>query len=120
MRCASLPRRPRGIKYGAMRLCLFALALTLSAQNATPTRPPIIDMHVHAAMRMGGQPACANTPAFLASDPRQKESNFGWKSVGCANPLLPAKTPDSYEKEVLAEYDRLNVTAVTMGEQKSV
>jgi predicted TIM-barrel fold metal-dependent hydrolase len=99
----------------------FALTVgVLSAQNAAPTRPPIIDMHVHAAMRMGGQPACANTPAFLASDPKQKESNFGWKSVACANPLLPAKTPDSYEKEVLAEYERLNVTAVAMGDEKSV
>src|SRR5215472_15211371 len=98
----------------------FAVAAGLAcAQNAT-LRPPIIDMHVHAAMSMGGQPACANTPAFLASDPKQKESNFGWKTVGCANPLLPAKTPDSYEKEVLAEMERLNVTAVVMGSEKVV
>ena len=98
---------------------VFAASL-LSAQNSTPSRPPIIDIHVHAAMSMAGQPACANTPAFLASDPKQKESPFGWKTVGCANPLLPAKTPDSYEKEVLAEFERLNVTAVVMGSEKVV
>jgi predicted TIM-barrel fold metal-dependent hydrolase len=77
-------------------------------------------MHVHAMMGMAGQPACANTPAFLASDPKQKESNFGWKTVGCANPLLPAKTPGSYEKELIAEIERLNVTAVVMGDEKTV
>jgi predicted TIM-barrel fold metal-dependent hydrolase len=94
-------------------------ASVLSAQN-TIARQPIIDMHVHAAMSMGGQPACANTPAFLASDPVQKEERFGWKPVPCANPLLPAKTPQSYEKEVLAEMERLNVTAVVMGDEKTV
>jgi predicted TIM-barrel fold metal-dependent hydrolase len=99
-----------------------AVAITvtvLSAQNAV-TRQPIIDMHVHAAMSMGGQPACANTPAFLASDPGQKEERFGWKPVPCANPLLPARTPQAYEKEVLAEMERLNVTAVVMGDEKTV
>jgi hypothetical protein len=69
---------------------------------------------------MGGQPACANTPAFLASDPKSTESRFGWKTVPCDNPLLHAKTPAAYEKEVLAEMDRLNVTAVVMGDEKSV
>jgi predicted TIM-barrel fold metal-dependent hydrolase len=102
-------------------LAAFVLAANpLAAQNAAPMKPPIIDIHVHAAVSMNGQPACANTPAFLASDPKQKESNFGWKPVGCANPLLPAKTPDAYEKEVLAEYERLNVTAVVMGNEKVV
>jgi hypothetical protein len=100
----------------------FALAVSLiSAQNATPTRPPIIDVHVHAMMGMGNvQPACANTPAFLASDPAKKEASSGWQTVGCANPLLPPKTPGSYEKEVIAEMERMNVTAVVMGDEKSV
>jgi predicted TIM-barrel fold metal-dependent hydrolase len=109
-----------------MRISLLLTAFIsgvslVAAQNATPTRPPIIDIHVHAMMGMpGAQPACANTPAFLASDPAKKEAPFGWQTVGCANPLLPAKTPESYEKEVLAEMDRLNVTAVVMGEEKTV
>lgn len=100
----------------------FAAAIaasTLSAQNSI-SRPPIIDMHVHASMSMGGQPACANTPAFLASDPAQKEDRFGWKPVPCANPLLHAKTPAAYPKEVQAEMERLNVTAVVMGDEKTV
>ena len=100
---------------------IFVLAASLlSAQNTKPTTPPIIDIHVHAAMSMAGQPACANTPAFLASDPKEKESAFGWKIVNCANPLLPAKTPNAYEKEVIAEMERLNVTAVVMGGEKIV
>jgi len=101
-------------------LATAVLAATLlSAQNAN-TRPPIIDIHVHSMLRMGGQPSCANTPAFLASDPKEKESPIGWKLVPCSNPLLPAKTPDSYEKELIAEWERLNVTAVVMGDEKSV
>ena len=108
-----------------MRVLLLTALSTLTvsflpAQNAVPLRPPIIDIHVHAAMSMAGQPACANTPAFLASDPKTEESRFGWKPVPCANPLLPAKTPDSYAKEVLAEMERLNVTAVVMGSEDVV
>ncbi len=103
------------------RLSAFAAlaAGALSAQNLIP-RQPIIDMHVHASMSAGGQPACANTPAFLASDPATKEDRFGWKPVPCANPLLPAKTPEAYPKEVQAEMERLNVTAVVMGDEKTV
>src|SRR5882724_7399149 len=95
-------------------------ASLLSAQNATSTRPPIIDIHVHAGRFAGGSPACANTPAFLASDPATKEERFGWKPVPCSNPLLPAKTPESYEKELFAEFERLNVIAVVMGDEKTV
>lgn len=36
---------------------LVSAASLAYAQNAT-LRAPIIDMHVHAAMSMGGQPAC--------------------------------------------------------------
>jgi predicted TIM-barrel fold metal-dependent hydrolase len=99
---------------------VLAVAASLAYAQNTTLRPPIIDIHVHAAMSMGGQPACANTPAFLASDPKRQESPFGWKTVPCANPLLPAKTPDAYEKEVMAEMERLNVTAVVMGDEKTV
>jgi uncharacterized protein len=113
------------LKEDRMRLThLFpALAVAtslVSAQNTTPTRPPIIDIHVHAGRFPAGAPACANTPAFLASDPATKEERFGWKPVPCSNPLLPAKTPDSYEKELFAEFERLNVIAVVMGDEKTV
>jgi predicted TIM-barrel fold metal-dependent hydrolase len=103
-----------------LSVVLFSAAALLLAQNATPTRPPIIDIHHHAMAGMAGQPACANTPAFLASDPAQKEASFGWKMVACSNPLLPAKTPQSYMPELIAEMERLNVTAVVMGDEKSV
>ena len=70
-----------------MRIMWLPAALVLgaglaSAQNATPTRPPIIDVHVHAMMGMpSAQPACANTPAFLASDPKEKEAPFGCEKL---------------------------------------
>jgi len=38
----------------------------------------------------------------------------------CTNLLEPSKTPDEYMRAVLAEYERLNVTAVVMGDRKSV
>jgi uncharacterized protein len=38
----------------------------------------------------------------------------------CTDLLEPSKTPEEYMKAVLAEYERPNVTAVVMGDQKSV
>jgi len=105
-----------------LRLVVSLLLVTglVWAQNATPNRPPIIDIHHHAMAGMQGQPACPNTPAFLASDPARKEATFGWKTVACSNPLLPPKTPQSYMAELIAEMERLNVIAVVMGDEKSV
>ncbi len=108
------------MRVSRLSAAVFAAASILAAQNATPTRPPIIDIHHHAMSGMAGQPACANTPAFLASDPATKEASFGWQTVACSNPLLPAKTPQSYMPELVAEMERLNVKALIMGDEKSV
>ena len=63
---------------------------------------------------------CPFNPQFLAADPRVKADPIGWAKQDCTDLLEPSKTQDEYMKAVLAEYERLNVTAVVMGDQKAV
>ena len=91
------------------------------AQPAESTRPPIIDIHVHTFGGVPGVgPMCPFNPQFLAADPREKAGPIGWAKQDCTDLLEPSKTPEEYMKAMLAEYERLNVTAVVMGDEKSV
>ena len=102
--------------------CLMsATADVASAQNDQARKPPIIDIHVHTFGGFpGGTPMCPFPPQFLASDPRGPEATIGWSKQDCALPLQPSATPEEYMKAVLAEWERLNVTAVVMGDVASV
>ncbi|HEY0778922.1 MAG TPA: amidohydrolase family protein [Gemmatirosa sp.] len=92
-----------------------------SAQNDQNRRPPVIDVHVHTfGGGPGGAPMCPFPPQFLASDPKGAEAPFGWSRQDCARPLQPAATPDAYMTAVLADWERLNVTAVVMGDPVEV
>src|SRR5690349_590482 len=94
-------------------LALTCLTASAAAQNDVGRRPPIIDVHVHTfGVLPNGTPMCPSPPQFLASDPKGPEAQFGWSKQDCAMPLQPSATPDEYMKAVLAEYERLNVTAV--------
>src|SRR5438874_1432796 len=90
------------------------------AQNAAKA-PPVIDVHVHAmdGTLPGVAPMCPNTSKFTASDPKTKEEPFGWVKEQCTPELYPS-APGQYMKDVLAEMERLNVTAVVFGDPKSV
>jgi len=105
----------------ALSTLLIAATGLATAQTAANSRPPVIDIHVHT---FGGFPAatpmCPFNPQFLAADPRVKADQIGWAKQDCTDQLDAPKTPDEYMKEVLAEYERLNVTAVVMGDEKSV
>jgi uncharacterized protein len=97
----------------------------LSAQSMTDAQPPfvqppIIDVHVHAIDFPGGAPACPFTPGFTASDPKSKESGNGWVPQVCTFPLEPSKDGDDYRVKVLAEMERMNVTAIVMGDPPTV
>src|ERR1700694_1965212 len=95
---------------------------TLSlAQNTEAKAPPVIDVHVHAmdGTFSGVAPMCPNTSKFTASDPKGKEEPFGWVKEQCTPALYPS-APGEYMKDVLAEMERLNVTAVVFGDSKSV
>ncbi len=82
--------------------------------------PPVIDVHVHAMDDIPGAVAmCPNTAKFTASDPKTKEAPFGWVQEECTPKLYPAAKGE-YMKDVLAEMERLNVTAVVFGDPKSV
>jgi len=103
-------------------LALIALASLSSAQNADVAKlPPVLDVHVH-AMDLnfpGLPPMCPNTSKFIASDPKTKEDQFGWVKEPCTPALYPS-APGEYMKDVLAEMERLNVTAVVFGDPKEV
>ena len=99
---------------------VFANAFVSFAQNAESKAPPVIDVHVHAMdVNFPVQPMCPNTSKFTASDPKGKEEPFGWAKENCTPQLYPSAQGE-YMKDVLAEMERLNVTAVVFGEPKDV
>jgi len=101
---------------------LFTSCSTLAlAQNTDAKAPPVIDVHVHAmdGTFPGVAPMCPNTSKFTASDPKFKEDPFGWVKEPCTPALYPS-APGEYMKDVLAEMERLNVTAVVFGDPKGV
>ena len=56
---------------------------------------------------------------FSASDPKTQEAPFGWVQEECTPKLYPSAKGE-YVKDVLAEMERLNVTAVVFGDPKGV
>ena len=106
-------------------LCCAVLPALLSsiclAQNTEAKAPPVLDVHVHAMDGFPGVgPMCPNTSKFIASDPKEKEGPFGWATEQCTPMLYPPAAPGDYMKDVVAEMERLNVTAVVFGDPKSV
>lgn len=95
--------------------------VTTIAQNTSTTVPPVIDVHVHAMDDSGPRatPMCPNTSGFTASDPAGPEAAFGWVQEECTPKLYPA-AKGQYMAEVLAEMERLNVTAVVFGDPAGV
>jgi predicted TIM-barrel fold metal-dependent hydrolase len=91
------------------------------AQNVNGKPEPVIDVHVHAmdGSFPGVEPMCPNTSKFTASDPKAKEAPFGWVKESCTPALYPSAKGE-YIKDVAAEMERLNVTAVVFGDPKSV
>ena len=102
-------------------LAAFAVGSTLAAaQNTGTDVPPVLDVHVHAIDEsFPGGPMCPNESKFLASDSSTKESSNGWSQEECTPKLYPAAKGE-YIKDVVAEMERLNVTAVVFGDPKSV
>ena len=100
---------------------LGAAAAVSLAQNTDNKVPPVIDVHVHAmdGSFPGVGPMCPFPAGFAASDPRAKEEPFGWVKQECSPMLYPAQN-GQYMQEVLAEMERLNVTAVVFGDPKGV
>ena len=107
------------------RLLFAGSFVTFSAfcpgQNTTADVAPVIDVHVHAMDESfpGGGPMCPNEAKFLASDPKTKEAPFGWDVENCTPKLYPSEK-GQYIKDVKAEMERLNVTAVVFGDQAGV
>ena len=100
---------------------LATVSLRAVAQNTSTEVPPVIDVHVHAMEDAGplAMPMCPNTPKFTASDPATKEAPFGWTQEECTPKLYPSAKGE-YRKDMLAEMERLNVTAVVFGDPDMV
>ena len=101
---------------------LLSFCSTVSlAQDTEAKVSPVLDVHVHAMEGNfpGLAPMCPNTSKFTASDPKGKEEPFGWVKEQCTPALYPS-APGEYMKDVLAEMERLNVTAVVFGDPKGV
>jgi len=106
----------------ALGVALLAMAPAVaSAQNTSKDLPPVIDVHVHAMDDSGPTAAamCPNTANFTASDPSSTEGPIGWVQEECTPKLYPA-AKGKYIKDVVAEMERLNVTAVVFGSPDSV
>ena len=110
-------------KSGITLVCgalLVSGAVVVAGQNTGTEVPPVIDVHVHAMDDVPGiGPMCPNTSRFTASDPKTKEAPVGWVQEECTPKLYPAAKGE-YMKDVLAEMERLNVTAVVFGDPASV
>jgi predicted TIM-barrel fold metal-dependent hydrolase len=110
-------------RHAALAAAAFiAIAPAVShAQNTSTTAPPVIDVHVHAMEDSppGTQPMCPNTSRFTASDPKTEEARFGWVQEECSPKLHPAAKGE-YIKDVVADMERLNVTAVVFGTPEAV
>ena len=96
-------------------LLLSSYSMVSLAQDTDTKAPPVIDVHVHAMDLPGLAPMCPNTSKFTASDPKDKEEPFGWAKEPCTPALYPSASGE-YMKDVLAEMERLNVTAVVFGD----
>jgi uncharacterized protein len=114
-------RNVKSYRVALLSTALYACcAIPSFAQNTTTSVPPVIDVHVHAMDGApGASPMCPNTAAFTASDPRGNEARFGWVQEECSPKLYPSANGE-YMKDVIAEMERLNVTAVVFGDPKSV
>lgn len=104
----------------AAALCsAIAFATPAAAQEAPPV-PPIIDMHFHAMLEgREGASTCPNPQQFLASDPADENpSPFGWSGENCS-PRLYSAPGRAYLDQLVAEMERLNVTAVVFGDPEA-
>ncbi|MGE0443341.1 MAG: amidohydrolase family protein [Gemmatimonadales bacterium] len=102
-----------------MRTGAAALVVLLAPTAATAqTRPPIIDMHLHAEPLeafVGGGPLCTSDQpiVFPGWDPRTPLTLPD--AVTCPAPIRSPATDDEVMRQSLAMLDRYNIWAVTAG-----
>ena len=111
------------------KLLIPLLLLTQAASAQTSfgefdpeSLPPIIDVHFHAVVAGGNEVStmCPNQQQFLAADPADPNPAFiGWSTEDCS-PRLYTSIGDAYLDDIVAEMERLNVTAVVFGDPNSV
>jgi predicted TIM-barrel fold metal-dependent hydrolase len=106
----------------AAAILATAPAVSRAQTTTTASPPPVIDVHFHAMEDSppGVPPMCPNTPGFAASDPATKEGNSGWTMQESCTPKLYPSAKGEYIKDVVADMERLNVTAVVFGSPEAV
>lgn len=108
------------MKNATLRFCafvLFSAAPFWASAQTSESRPPIIDVHVH-AMRVNPNFAAPMCPWFLSSmpgsGPNQPAPSF--INTACVNPLQPAASDADMQAQLLEACERLNVTMVVSGD----
>lgn len=108
---------------GFVVLIVWTFLLPIGADVMGADLQPIIDVHHHAMDNDNGfsvGPTCPNTSKFTASDLKTGTGqDSGWEKEECTPKLYPA-AKGKCMKDVLAEMERLNVTAVVFGDPASV
>lgn len=103
-----------------MRLATLLLLAGLAAGAEARTRPPIIDMHMHAMAADGQGPpparVCAPIPAFDGWDPRTPYGpHFTATLARCSRPLVSPMTDEGVRTGTLEVMERYNVIGVLNG-----
>jgi uncharacterized protein len=106
---------------------MILLALTMTLQVAAQGRPPVLDVHLHAAAadEQGPPPLgmCTPIPTFQPWDPSRP---FGeafmamLKSPACSNPVWSPLTDEALMKQTIDVMKRLNVVGVLSGTPERV
>lgn len=102
-------------------IALSAVAAAAPAVGQDATRPPIIDIHVH-ALPINEQFRSPMCPWFLGnmpgSGPKQEPPAF--INLDCARPLEAAESSEDYQAKLLEAAERLNVTMVVSGDDAMI
>jgi uncharacterized protein len=107
-----------------MRILPGVALLSVWGPLLAQTRPPIIDMHLHAhTLSMYGTPppaVCTNDQeiGFPGLDPREPSSPEQLKA--CRSPLRAPRTDEEVLRATLAMLERYNIRAVTTGPLEQV
>lgn len=98
-------------------LCAFPVHHGFCQTNKEVTNLPMIDIHVH-TMKVDSDWARPMCPWFLADmpggDPLEEAPSF--MRTDCSDPLMPAKSDEEMQEEVIRRIKNLNMTMVAFGD----
>ncbi|WP_346860668.1 amidohydrolase family protein [uncultured Draconibacterium sp.] len=103
-------------KTNLLLIFLFSLSILVSAQEKERHKP-IFDVHVH-TMKVNPTWSSPMCPWFLTSMPGSdpNEDGAAFMSLDCVDPLMPAKSDEDMQNEVMRRIKDFNMTMVAFGD----